>query len=77
MAIGLVAFHYPRPEYREQMIQRVRQAAEVMAGVPGCLDVACWSAEATGAVVTTGKWESRDALASGFRAVRAAGVDFD
>jgi len=77
MAVGLVAFHYPKPEYREQMIQRVRRAAEVMAVVPGCLDVDCWSEEATGAVVTTGKWESREALAAGFQEVRAAGVDFD
>jgi hypothetical protein len=27
--------------------------------------------------VTTGKWESREALAAGFQEVRAAGVDFD
>jgi hypothetical protein len=48
-----------------------------MTTVPGCLDVGSWHEEATGAVVTTGKWESMDALRAGFAAVAAANVDFD
>jgi heme-degrading monooxygenase HmoA len=58
-------------------VQRVRRAAEVIATVPGCLEVGCWQEDATGAVVTTGKWESKDALRAGFAAVAAADVDFD
>jgi heme-degrading monooxygenase HmoA len=77
VSVGLVAFHYPKPEYRDELVQRVRRAAEVMATVPGCLDVGCWHEEATGAVVTTGKWESKDALRAGFAAVAAADVDYD
>jgi quinol monooxygenase YgiN len=76
MSVGLVAFHYPKPEYRDELIRRVRDAAEVMATVPGCLAVDCWQEEATGAVVTTGKWESNDALIAAFT-VAAANVDFD
>ena len=75
--VGLVAVHYPRPEYRDEMIQRVRRAAEVMAAAARCLDVACWRDEAAGTVVTTGRWESEDARWAGFAAVAAAGVDFD
>lgn len=59
------------------MIQRVRDAAEVMATAPECLDVDCRQEETTGAVVTSGKWESRDAFMAAFEAVAAAGVDFD
>lgn len=77
MIVGLVAVHYPRPEFRDEMIQRVRRAAEVMAAVPGCLDVACWRDPDAETVVTTGKWESEDARRAGFAAVAAAGVDFD
>jgi heme-degrading monooxygenase HmoA len=77
VSVGLVAFHYPKPEYRDELVQRVRRAAEVMATVPGCLDVGCWQEDATGAVVTTGKWESKHALRAGFAAVAAADVDFD
>ncbi len=77
MSVGLVAFHYPKPEHRDEMIRRVRQAAEVMATVPGCLDVGCWQDETAGAIVTTGKWESEDARMATFAAVAAANVDFD
>jgi quinol monooxygenase YgiN len=77
MKVGLVAVHYPRPEHRDEMISRVRQAAEVMAATPGCLAVDCWVSDANQAVVTTGQWESEQALTAGFLAVRAAGLDFD
>jgi quinol monooxygenase YgiN len=77
MTVGLVAVHYPTPEYRAELIQRVRRAAEVMATVPGCLDVGCWQEDATGNIVTTGKWESKDAMMAAFAAVAAAAVDFD
>jgi len=59
------------------MISRVHRAAEVMAATPGCLTVDCWVSEDHQAVVTTGQWESEQALRSGFAAVRTAGVDFD
>ena len=77
MKVGLVALHYPRPEHRDQMISRVHQATEVMAATPGCLAVDCWVSDDHQAVVTTGQWESEQALRAGFAAVRTAGVDFD
>ena len=77
MKVGLVAVHYPRPEHRDEMIARVHQAAEVMAAAPGCRAVDCWVSEGHQTVVTTGQWESEQALAAGFSAVRAAGLDFD
>ena len=77
MKVGLVAVHYPRPEHRDEMISRVHRAAEVMAATPGCLAVDCWVSETNQAVVTTGQWESDQALAAAFSAVRAAGLDFD
>ena len=77
MKVGLVAFHYPYPEHWDQMISRVSRAADVMAATPGCLAADCWVSEDRRAVVTTGQWESQEALMSGFAAVRAAGVDFD
>lgn len=75
MKVGLVAFHYPHPEHREELISRVRQAAAVMAAAPGCLAADCWVSEDGQAIVTTGQWESEGALAAGFAAVRTAGVD--
>jgi quinol monooxygenase YgiN len=76
MKVGMVALPYPRPECRDEMISRVRQAADVMAATPGCLAVDCWVSEDGQAVVTTGQWESGQALTAGFAAVQTAGVDF-
>jgi heme-degrading monooxygenase HmoA len=76
MQVGLVAFHYPRPEYQAQMMSRVRRAAEVIEAMPGCLGVDCWLGQDGTAIVTTGKWESEQAYAAGFAAARDAGVDF-
>ena len=77
MTVGLVAVHYPRREHRDEMISRIHRAAEVMAATPGCLAVDCWVSEDDQSVVTTGQWESEQALTAGFSAVRTAGVDFD
>jgi quinol monooxygenase YgiN len=71
MKVGLVAIHYPRREHWDEMLSRVRQAADVMAATPGCLAVDCWVSEDCQAVVTTGQWESEPALTAGFAAVQA------
>lgn len=77
MSVGLVAFHYPKPEYREEMIHRVHAAAQALTEVPGCLDVHCWEIVETGAIVTSGRWESNEARQAGFVAAAEAGVDFN
>jgi quinol monooxygenase YgiN len=74
--VGLVAFHYPRPEYAEEMLRRVRQAVKAIKAAPGCLGADCWLTDDGIAIVTTGQWESRRALNAGFAAARAAGLDF-
>ncbi len=76
MSIGLVAFHYPKPEFRDEMIRRVHAAARVLVEVPGCLGVHCWEIVETGAIVASGTWESNEARQAGFAAAREAGVDF-
>jgi quinol monooxygenase YgiN len=76
MQVGMVAFHYPRPEYRDQMLGRVQRAAEYVEATPGCLAIDCWLTEDGMVIVVTGRWESEQALDTGFAAARAAGVDF-
>jgi quinol monooxygenase YgiN len=77
MKVGLVAVHYPHRAHRDELIARIRRAAAVMERTPGCLAVDCWVNVADETVVTTGQWESEEALAASFAAVRAADVDFD
>ena len=76
MKAGLVAFHYPSRDYSEEMLGRVRRAAEFIAAMPGCLGTDCWLTEDGQAIVSTGQWESMEALLGGFAAARAAGIDF-
>jgi quinol monooxygenase YgiN len=76
MHVGMVAFHYPHPEYRDQMLGRVQQASGFIVATPGCLAIDCWLTEDGTSIVSTGKWESEEALEAGFAAARAGGVDF-
>jgi heme-degrading monooxygenase HmoA len=76
VTVGLVAVHYPKADHAAEMVDRVRAAAEVLAGITGCEEASCWR-ESGGTVVTIGKWESEDALQAGFAALATAGVDFD
>ena len=68
--------HYPKADHADEMVDRVRAAADVLIGTPGCLEATCWR-ESGGAVATIGKWESEHALKAGFAAVAAAGIDFE
>jgi hypothetical protein len=76
MKVGLVAFHYPSREFHDEMLSRVSQAAEFIAGMPGCLAADCWLTEDPPAIVSTGQWESEQAFHASFAAARAAGIDF-
>jgi quinol monooxygenase YgiN len=77
LAVALVAFHFPRPEHREQLIERVRRAAEVMRGVEGCTSADVWIDRASGSIVTTGEWQTDEARRATFAALTAAQVDFE
>jgi quinol monooxygenase YgiN len=74
---GIVAFHYPRPEFADELVERVRHAAELMRAVDGCLDAACWRDESSGAVVSTGTFVSREAWHAALAAAAAADVAYD
>ena len=59
MSFRLLAFHYPKPEYRAEMLDRLARAVEVMANADGCLDAEYWQDEASEALVATAKFDSR------------------
>lgn len=47
MKVGLVAFHYPRPEHRDEMScgSARQRTPDAMAETPGCLAAGCWVSE--------------------------------
>lgn len=48
MSFRMVAFHYPKKEYREEMVQRLHRAAEVMKTTTGVIDVEVWRSKQVG-----------------------------
>jgi quinol monooxygenase YgiN len=76
MSIGFVAVHYPGPAYFEEFIGRAMQAVRAMRPTPGCQSADYWVTAEGEAVVTTGQWDSVEALQESFAAAGAAGVDF-
>lgn len=77
MAFRVLAFHYPKPEHRQEMTERIKRAAEVMAGCPGFLAADCWLEEDGDAVVAIGTFESKEQWLSAMHVVAGADIDFD
>jgi quinol monooxygenase YgiN len=77
MTVRVLAFHYPAPEHRAEMVERIKRAVEVMRSSPGFLDADCWLEEDGDAVVATGTFESKEQWLQAMRTVAAADIDFD
>ena len=78
MSFRLVAFHYPNKEHREELLQRLDRAAEIMRRAPGCIDVEVWKEQTSGALVTTAKFESREACMTALQATaKTTDIQFD
>lgn len=73
--MGMVASHYPYPAHREEFVLRVQRVAEELRRTPGCLSADCWVSAEGEAVVSIVHWESEEAFAASFAAVKAAGLD--
>ncbi|MEU1312429.1 hypothetical protein ABZ419_26555 [Streptomyces cinnamoneus] len=74
MAVGFVAFHYPLPGYFEEFTGRVHKACEFVRSRPACLAAECWATADDESVVTTGRFESEEALKAAFTASRDSRV---
>lgn len=76
MSFRVLAFHYPKPEHRDEMVERIRRAVDVMARTPGFLSAECWDELDGDAVVAVGSFESKEAWREAVRTVAAADIDF-
>jgi len=78
MSFRLVAFHYPKSEHREELLQRLHRAAEIMKRSPGCIDVEVWREQASGAFVTTAKFQSQETCLSALQTTaHTTDIQFD
>jgi hypothetical protein len=76
MTVGFVGVHYPQPALVDDFVKRVNVVVEVLRSVPECLAADCWVTDDGGAVVSTARFASDDALKSAFAAAAGAGADF-
>ncbi|MEV5568560.1 antibiotic biosynthesis monooxygenase [Spirillospora sp. NPDC052269] len=69
MSLGFVAFHYPKAEYVEEFVGRAKQVRGVLAVQPGFMRAEVWTTPEGDAAVTTGEFESAEALQAAFGVV--------
>jgi hypothetical protein len=71
-----ILFHYPKPEYREKMLNGFLSVAKIMNAQSG-VEASTYEEVETGALVSVTRYESLEAIQAGFRAVAAAGINPD
>jgi heme-degrading monooxygenase HmoA len=78
MSFRIVAFHYPKAEYRDELHQRLERAAEIMRTAPGVIDVEVWKEETSGALVSTARFDSRASCMNALQTTaKATDIRFD
>ena len=75
MTYIFMVLHYPRPEYRDQLLSGMARIAAVMRTVPGCLEVSPWQQLDNACVAAISRWDSPESTKLGWAAVEAAGID--
>jgi heme-degrading monooxygenase HmoA len=61
MSYAFVVFHYPRPDYRHDLLVRMQEMAELMATVPGFIDAGQGAEEEGDCIAAISTWESKEA----------------
>ncbi|MGI5350718.1 hypothetical protein ACQEU8_21440 [Streptomyces sp. CA-250714] len=79
MTAGFIAFHYPRLEHFEEFVDRTHKVKEFLESRPGFVSADIWATTDGDAVVTSGRFESGEALGAALAAARELGsiVSFD
>jgi heme-degrading monooxygenase HmoA len=79
MAIGFIAYHYPRPEHFAPFVERTRVVQKTLRSQPGCRSVEIWATPDRDAVITTGTFDSEQDYQRAFGVARGLGepVVFD
>jgi len=71
MSFRMVAFHYPKTGHSGELLRQLEQAAQMIKSAPGCVDVELWKEQTSGALVSTARFESREAFMKAFQAAGA------
>ena len=67
-----MAFHYPRPAYRDDLIHHMQRVGAALRAQPGLLQLADFDDPANGRIVAVSIWESAEAFRVGRRRAMAS-----
>jgi heme-degrading monooxygenase HmoA len=76
MSYAFVVFHYPRPDYRHDLLMRMQEMAELMAKVPGFIDAGQWAEEEGDCMAAISTWESKEACVAASDKAAASAIPF-
>lgn len=62
-----MAFHFPKPEYRADLIEHIHHVGAALSAQPGLLQLADFDDPAHGRIVAVSIWESEEAYREGSR----------
>ena len=65
MRFLFMAFHYPRPEYRDDLLRTMHRFGEALKAQPGLLQLADFDDPANGRLVALSLWESAEHCRAG------------
>jgi len=71
-----MAFHYPKPEYRDDLLRWIQRFGAALRVQPGLLQLADFDDPANGRIVAVSIWESAEHFRAG-REKAAASLNFD
>ncbi|MGH2487438.1 MAG: hypothetical protein ACRDHE_15645 [Ktedonobacterales bacterium] len=60
-----MAFHYPRPEYRDDLLRHIHLVGAALRAQPGLVQLADFDDPANGRIVAVSIWESAEAFRMG------------
>jgi quinol monooxygenase YgiN len=60
-----MAFHYPRPEYRNDLLEWIQRVGAALRAQPGLLELADFDDPANGRIVAVSIWDSAEHFRTG------------
>lgn len=75
MTFTFMAFHYPRPEHREDLLRGMAAFGAVLGTLPGLIEAGAWEEEGRSRIVAISRWESRAAFEAAGPVMAAALAD--
>jgi hypothetical protein len=76
MTYAFIVLHYPRPPYRDDMLKRMQEVEDVIAGVPGFIDAGQWAEDDGDCIAGISMWQTKEAWRTTMDKAATVAIDF-